>query len=443
VQEVVDRPGWGVNNSMVFVITGSTGAKRRAWSFDGNAPAAATLHIEYEGGSCNASRNIVADQWESIALPCDPGVNNQVQQVLAVLVASGGYDVTWIVYRFDEISGTYAKLALDEAMYPGQGYWVYTFNAVTVNFVGEFNDLAGRTLAYDVVNGAQNFVGNYRNEIVSWPDVVVVNGPTEVNIAGADPLNDVPPPVAYECDMNPAGDDCLVSRKSYWWSGSNYDTFSPLVPGFEGEIPIAHAIFVKAFKAGSQLRLPAGVASPAAVEEPAKTTTNRTFDASVETEQKSFRPGDNDDGDKQPKHTDPWMLRLIASSGTKRDQGNVLGQLIDSEDGLDINDLEELVPFGTKYLSLTFENSLLPSADWGFTSDFRALTKKSEGNWPILVRASPDVEDITLSWEGNFKAFKNAWIRDEQTGKKHKMKENGTYTFANTGGENRFTIIIR
>ncbi|MCO6451001.1 MAG: S8 family serine peptidase [Caldilineales bacterium] len=45
VQEIVARPGWVNGNSMAFIITGS--GSRTAASFDGDAPNAAILHIEY------------------------------------------------------------------------------------------------------------------------------------------------------------------------------------------------------------------------------------------------------------------------------------------------------------------------------------------------------------------------------------------------------------
>ena len=442
VQEVIDRPGWLANNSMVFVIPGS--GLRAAEAYEGESLSAPVLHVEFEGGSCSASRVLVADQWESFALPCDPGVNNQVQQVFSALVATGDYGVSWIVYRFDEASYSYVQLALDDAIVPGYGYWIYTMNGVTINLLGEFNTLAGRSLSSDINDGLQNFVGNYRNEVVSWPDVLIENGGTEANITAADPLNDSPPPVAYECDMGPAGDDCLVSRHSYWWSGSNYDTFSALVPGMEGEIPVADAVWVKAFKPGSALRLPAGVASP----ESDVVTSNQKdqqFAAaeSVEIAGPIVHSAVNHPQSKDKTEGEPWAIRLIASSGDKQDRGNVLGQWPGGEDGLDINDLEELQPFGNKYLSLTFENPAFPLTDWGHTSDFRALTRKPEGRWQIRVRASADVEQITLRWEGDARLLQKAWIKDEQSGRQIRMRHGSSHTFDNASGSNRFSISFR
>ncbi|MCB0851249.1 MAG: PKD domain-containing protein, partial [Bacteroidetes bacterium] len=45
VQEVINRPGWAANNKLSFIITGS--GSRTAESYDGDAQAAAKLHIEF------------------------------------------------------------------------------------------------------------------------------------------------------------------------------------------------------------------------------------------------------------------------------------------------------------------------------------------------------------------------------------------------------------
>ena len=45
IQEIVDRPGWVANNSMVIIITGS--GERTAESYNGSSSAAPLLHVEY------------------------------------------------------------------------------------------------------------------------------------------------------------------------------------------------------------------------------------------------------------------------------------------------------------------------------------------------------------------------------------------------------------
>lgn len=48
VQELVDRPGWNTDNSMVFIVEGT--GMRRVESYDGNADLAPVLHIEFTDG---------------------------------------------------------------------------------------------------------------------------------------------------------------------------------------------------------------------------------------------------------------------------------------------------------------------------------------------------------------------------------------------------------
>ncbi len=46
IQEIIDRPGWMSDNSLVIIITGT--GKRVAESYDGDIPGAPLLHIEYQ-----------------------------------------------------------------------------------------------------------------------------------------------------------------------------------------------------------------------------------------------------------------------------------------------------------------------------------------------------------------------------------------------------------
>jgi hypothetical protein len=45
IQEIVSRPGWVSGNALALIITGT--GKRTAESFNGDAPGAALLHVEY------------------------------------------------------------------------------------------------------------------------------------------------------------------------------------------------------------------------------------------------------------------------------------------------------------------------------------------------------------------------------------------------------------
>ena len=51
IQEIINQPGWAINNSAVILITGT--GKRDAHSFEGNPSAAPVLHIEFLQGNAN------------------------------------------------------------------------------------------------------------------------------------------------------------------------------------------------------------------------------------------------------------------------------------------------------------------------------------------------------------------------------------------------------
>ena len=80
--------------------------------------------------------------------------------------------------------------------------------------------------------------------------------------------------------------------------------------------------------------------------------------------------------------------------------------------------------------------------NWGYASDFRAYTRHAAGKWPFLVRASDDVQDITIRWEGKRSLLRQFILRNEQTGEKIRVRPNRSYTFSNSGGANLFTIGI-
>jgi hypothetical protein len=373
--------------------------------------------------TCTANRVIIPNRWESFALPCDPGPLNQAQQIFDDL-AAGSYDIRWVVYRHDASSNIYHALAADDLMWPGEGYWIYTLDPSTIDYPGHVNTTDELPLAADSQNGKLNFVENHHNSTIEWPDAQAVVGSATESVSDADPANNTPPPMARECDMVPAGDDCLLSRIMYKWSGSNYDAFNGETPGLEGEFLPGDAFWVRAFRPGVKLRVRE---TPAAVQA-AEYVKHQQIVASVQ-EKKSNSTG--------------WHIRLLARSGNKLDRGNVLGQLPNSVDGVDDNDVEEPVPFSNSYLSLVFENPRFPEVDWGYTSDFRATTHKPRGTWSILVRASSDVDEITLSWEGQDKLFRSARLRDQQTGKLIPVRPGGSYTFVNHGGENRLSLVFR
>jgi hypothetical protein len=48
VQEIVNRPGWGLGHSLALLFVRTAGGSRHAWSRDGRADLAAVLEVQYQ-----------------------------------------------------------------------------------------------------------------------------------------------------------------------------------------------------------------------------------------------------------------------------------------------------------------------------------------------------------------------------------------------------------
>ena len=124
------------------------------------------------------------------------------------------------------------------------------------------------------------------------------------------------------------------------------------------------------------------------------------------------------------------------------DPGNGLGQMDTAKDGNGPHDLEEPAPFGNQYLSILFTNPLFEQVNWGFTTDFRAMTKNLQGIWPFVVKAHAGIGEVTISWQGEDYLFNDAWLIDEHNGEMIKAIPGESYTFEIEGGEHHFRFEV-
>ncbi len=368
---------------------------------------------------CSLAVNLPTGQWKMVALPCDPGASNTVADVFDDDM-TGTYGVDWIVYERNEAADSYAALTLGSALEAGVGYWIKTLDAGETIDVGSGSS---RVTEVDLVadaDGRQNLVGHPFDFDVCWEDVRVIDGFFVRTLDQADPV--VGPMRA--CDMVPPDSSCIMSRVMYKWNGA-YTPFDGVTPGAEGTLEAYDALWVKAFKPGIKLRIPARGSSScggsgfapdplAAVTEPP--------------------------AHRGPTLADPWVVRLIAEADGLRDAGNLLGQLDGSLDGRDLHDLVELSPFAAPYLTVVF-----PQPDWGdqagdYATDFHARKRRSaRDSWVFEVRASPEVEQVTLSWEGPRRKVARLRLRDETAGRRVVMRPGGSYTFTMDGSPRVFT----
>ena len=206
--------------------------------------------------------------------------------------------------------------------------------------------------------------------------------------------------------------------------------------GMEGSLLPFDGFWVNAFRTGVEgikLRIPTPSLPPlpSATVATAETTLSKTTSLAL-TSSKSKKPA-----------ATPWFIRLIAESEGKQDPGNVLGQMETSTNWQDRHDLEETYPFDTHYLSILFTNPKFEQADWGFTSDFRKLSKTAKGRWPFVVKASPDVESVTLRWQGDTALFDKAYLLDVKKHRRIKASPDGSYTFDVMGEETPFVFILK
>ena len=343
----------------------------RATGPDGDSGYSATISIS--AFECAASKTYTGGDWYQFALACDPGPYDTVTHIF-----DGPHP---LVYRWDASTMSYARLGPYDTLSPQMGYWVSFYYTTDYTQSGYDNTNADIPLVTDASNGRSNLLGFHGIGEVSWPDALVIDGAQVKTLLEADPLDKGGPDRA--CDMSPPTNKCLMSRILRIWGGTkaagSYQVYDPDVPGQEGNLVPLDGLWVKAFKAGIELRLP----DPAAPVSAEAGTAAAQATASESTKQNQGR------GNKDKKKDEAaWHVRLVAEQGSLRDPGNTLGQKPGSIDGQDSRDLEEPAPFGNTYLSVLFTNPLFEAVEWGFTTDFRTPTEPISGEWPFVVKTS-------------------------------------------------------
>lgn len=104
-----------------------------------------------------------------------------------------------------------------------------------------------------------------------------------------------------------------------------------------------------------------------------------------------------------------------------RDHNTYVGQLRDASDGYDPNDLVEMPPFASPYMTMA-----IPHPDWGpkagdYGRDFRSAEgdtrwKLRPATWPLEIRADPGDIDVVVTWEGDSRILRRSRLRDADAG---------------------------
>ena len=272
--------------------------------------------------------------------------------------------------------------------------------------IGKGDRTSDIPLLGDPINGRINLVGYPLRHSVSWTDVLVVDGRRVLSLEDSDPVQRG----VFACGLEPVAPACIMSRVMHRWNGNAWQAFNGITPGMEGVLDPFDAFLVTAMAPGISLRIPTA-------------------------RQRGLPDRDNVD-------PDGWQVRLIAESGTMKDEGNLVGQIASAIDGFDMHDLEELPPLGERYLSIVFENGLFPESDWGYTSDFRSTALRPWGEWPFVVRASDDVDVITLSWEGDDLPLYAGWLIDLETGEWIRPYPGTSYSYLNGPEDRKFMFAL-
>jgi hypothetical protein len=381
---------------------------------------------------CNATQYIDAGTWTRFALPCSV-TSNTVADIFGGPnpddLDLADYGDTWGVFGRDSSVPNYFLVDINDPLLEGSGYWVYSPTLTQVNVNGAPASTADIDLV-GLTEGRFNYVGHNQNVSVDWNQVQVVDGVDVLDYGEYDTLNDPD----YDCDV-PVQIGCVMSRIMHKWNGSAYQVFDGVTDGILGTLEPFDAFWVEAFKPGIKLRIPVGAAVTGAA--PVSSTVEGLSSIEGRGDQKFKKPKKP----KKPKNQ-PWHIRLIASAGNMEDPGNVLGQLETAGQGNDPHDLEEPLPYGDQYLSILFTNPLFEQVDWGFTTDFRAMTKNPQGIWPFKVKAHAGISEVTVSWQGEDHLFNDAWLVDEHSGEMIRVKAGESYSFDIEGGEHHFRFEV-
>lgn len=352
--------------------------------------------------SCQANLVVPQNQWLMVGIPCVPGGGDTVADVFGDDL-SGVYGTDWGIFEWDATNQLHQLVPeTGTSLVRGQGYWLKTVNAgETVNISGNHGGQVDIPLVSEATDGRVNLLGHPHNFPfeVCWKDVRVVDGASVLT------LSEVDPEVGGQlsCTVNPALAGCVMSRVGYRWNGSSYDTFDGETPGAEGVLGSFDGVWVNAFKAGIQLRIPQ-------LETCAAT--------------------------KALLAPDEWYHRLVVSADGLEDRGNILGHLRGSLDGPDRRDLDEPAPFGSPYLTLVFPHPEWEDRAGDYNVDYRPPAET--GEWLLEVR-SDQLREVSLRWEAPQGRLSRVVLRDLERGVEIRPQADGSYQFTMVGTRHRLS----
>ncbi len=251
------------------------------------------------------------------------------------------------------------------------------------------------TSAHNGTSGQQNLVGNPTQRTLAWEDMLVMD--SYGNCYGS-------PSIAAT-----AGSIGLIDNAINYYSGSGYTvcddtgTNPPCTfaagEGFWVRVPDNAETDLKLHISGTCESGSTGTAADRTTMVPA---------------QKQVPPVG-------------WAVYLKAIAGPYEDPVNTLGQREGAAIGYDRNDLKELAPDRTPYMTLVF-----PHPDWGdaagdYGADYHPLDDAKTNEWNFVVRTSEVLEDLILSWQAPQDILRHSQLVDEDTGKRINLNKRSSY----------------
>jgi len=331
------------------------------------------------------------------------------------------YGSRWWIYTYDISVPGWVYLNAGDALIEGKGYLFYSIDAfAAVEVAGSNNNGNAIQLSAGTDPGVWNLIGNPYKSAANWTSVSVHDGTKAYGWIDMDKKNGSQP---YFCEKTPTVDTkCIMWHVMNKWEGNVYVPYDG--QSEPGTLATFDAMWVRAHRSVTITMAESGAAPAAAAAAPTKNAKG------------------SKGGGKDRNSGSDWSVRLVAESGRYRDGGNRLGQADNATDGLDSRDLEEWASFSSPYLSILFINPLFDTVDWGYTTDYRGPTRQQQGEWSFVVRASGDISEVTLKWEGAATLFSNALLIDEFSGKTIAVVPGGSYTFDMTESEHSFRIVF-
>lgn len=388
-----------------------------------------------------------ASQWRIMSLPRDPGgAANTVADVFSDDFPEASYGMSWILYERNRTTDSYDTLAEDAPLNLGQGYWIYSYDAATLDIAGNPTvpsytpDCPAGCFEIPLLKATPE-AGSYRFNLLGHPfahDVAWADVRLKVASGGSSALYS-------PSEADSAG---YLSKVLYKYD-SGWVPLDDVTPGMQGSLVEFDGFLVEVLGGGivdtyDSLSLLIPVAQPAVAAAPevlmsAQAEAHQspapvaTFDLWKRNVPNSHSVKPDADG---------WFVRLIATDDANnlQDKGNVLGQLPDSDAGYDIHDLPEFSPMGGDYLTIVF-----PHADWGehagdYASDFHAYSQKNrQDSWQFEVRTNDSHREVTLSWAGLQEVLQPSVLIDNETGEVIRMRFVEEYTFFMNGTTRSFT----